>query len=187
MKKLILFLLAVITAISFCGCQKSVNKSETKNSNVFNYEEKAIEALTEMITNAADVESLGNIIQAVWGNSIYQKKDDTTDAYTLDANGNFNDDFNTSLSNFFASDTYSAQEEKISKSNEKIVSLMKELNNPPEEYKERYNDIKKLYLKCTELSSCVLGCSGSYNDFTEKFNTLDSETVQIYNEIKINF
>lgn len=187
MKKLILLFLMAVTAVSVCGCQMTKIKSETPKKETFNYEEKSKEALTEMISNAAESEKLGNYIKAIWGNSIWQRRDEMTDAYTLDANGNFNEDFNTSLSNFFASDTYSSQVEKINKSSQKIVSLMKELNDPPKEYKERYDDLKRLYLKCSEFSSFVISCSGSYNSFCEKFETLDSESVQIYDEIKINF
>ena len=91
----------------------------------------------KMLDGAAKAETAGNLIKSVWYNAIYEERDAETDKYTL-KNGKFVDDFNDALSNLFSDEEYQKNILAIQNNQDEVISLMKQLNNPPREYEEAY-------------------------------------------------
>lgn len=137
-----------------------------------------------MLSGAADAEETCNLIKSVWYNTIYEKRDSKTDKYTR--NGySFNDDFNDSLRALFADETFQEQITEIENNQDSVSRLMKELQNPPEEYREAYQAIKKLYDSYIELTNLAANPSGSLQTYSNNFNSADNETVQNYETMKL--
>ena len=65
------------------------------------------ELRTQAIRGGSIAETMCNLTKKVWYNTIYEEKDSGTDKYTrtFSGVGAFHDDFNTSLSNFYADDS----------------------------------------------------------------------------------
>lgn len=160
-----------------------VNQYQKKNA-VEKYEENLELASHSMLSGASEAEECGNLIKQVWYNAIYKEEDDSTDKYTKE-DGYFVSDFNDALGNLFLDTSF---ERKISsiKENQKTVSfLMKELKNPPEEHKDAYEAISKLYDAYLSLTNLATDPSGSLQTFSNNFNDADTETLNCYNAMKM--
>lgn len=101
-------------------------------------------ATYSMLIGASEAETCGNLIKQVWYNSIDEKRDDITDKYTR-PNGYFVSDFNDALGNLFSDTSFQSKISSIEDNQKTVNSLMKELKNPPEEYKDAYEAISELY------------------------------------------
>ena len=132
-----------------------------------------------MLVGAAEAEDAGNLIKSVWYNTIYEERDSETDKYTRDGYL-FYDDFNDSLANLFSDTEFKNQLLEIENSQEEVSSIMRELQNPPEEYQEAYIAIKELYDAYIELTEMALNPSGSLTTYSSNFNNADSEFVNCY-------
>ncbi len=68
-----------------------------------------------VLIGGSDAESLCNLTLRVWGNSIYEKKDNETDKFTRKDNGKgiFYDDFNDALLNLYLDDDTSKTRKSI--------------------------------------------------------------------------
>lgn len=73
----------------------------------------------------------------------------------------------------------------IGTTKETVNSLMKELKNPPEEYKYAYDSISKLYDAYISLTNLATDPSGSLKTYSQNFNDADSETLNCFNALKI--
>jgi len=157
-----------------------------KKQMTVNYKEKLSSISLLMIEGAANAENIGNLIHNVWYNTIYEKHDSQTDKYTLDSSGwKFNDDFNDSLSNLFNDNTYSEQIESLKNNQNSVVSMMKELTDPPKEYQEAYTVLKEYYDAYLEFTNLIINPTGSLSTFTNNFHNADSKVVNAYNSMKI--
>ena len=141
-------------------------------------------ATLTMLTGASDAETCGNLIKQVWYNSIYEKRDDTTDKYTR-PKGYFVSDFNDALGNLFLDTSFQSKISSIEENQKTVSSLMKELKNPPEEYKDAYEAISELYDAYISLTNLATDPSGSLQTFSTNFNEADSETLNCYNAMKL--
>lgn len=141
-------------------------------------------ATYSMLTGASEAETCGNLIKQVWYNSIYEKRDDTTDKYTR-PKGYFVSDFNDALGNLFSDTSFQSKIGSIEDNQKTVNSLMKELKNPPEEYKDAYEAISELYDAYISLTNLATDPSGSLQTFSTNFNNADSETLNCYNAMKL--
>lgn len=66
-----------------------------------------------------------------------------------------------------------------------VNSMMKKLKNPPEEYKDAYESISKMYDAYLSLTNLVTDPSGNYQTYSQNFNNADSETLNCYNALKV--
>jgi hypothetical protein len=142
-------------------------------------------ATLAMLNGASSAEDAGNLIKSVWYNTIYKKSDSTTDKYTKSNVWGFNNDFNDSLSALFADSSFKSTIEKINSNQDTVTNLMKELQNPPEEYTEAYSSIKEFYDAYLELTGLVTNPSGSLQTFSSDFNNAVSETAKCYKAMDI--
>ena len=141
-------------------------------------------ATYSMLTGASEAETCGNLIKQVWYNSIYEKRDDATDKYTR-PKGYFVSDFNDALGNLFSDTSFQSKISSIEDNQKTVNSLMKELKNPPEEYKDAYEAISELYDAYISLTNLATDPSGSLQTFSANFNEADTETLNCYNAMKL--
>lgn len=145
------------------------------------YSDNLKKASSLMLTGAASAEDAGGLIHDVWYNTIYEERDSSTDKYTKDAYGDFND----SLSVLFADSTFSSQISGIKSNQDSVAAIMKELANPPREYQEAYTAIMNYYDAYLELTNLAINPTGSLTSFTSDFNTADSAVSKCYNTMQM--
>lgn len=137
-----------------------------------------------MLSGASEAESAANLIKQVWSNAIYEKKDDTTDQYTR-PNGYFESDFNDALENLFSDSTFSSKVKGIEDNQETVNTLMKQLKNPPDEYKDAYDAISDLYDAYISLTNCATDPSGSLSTYSSTFSDADTSTLNAYKAMEL--
>ena len=95
-------------------------------------------------------------------------------------NHSFNEDFNTSLTALMSDDDFKKDIESIKDNQDLIYYIMKDLVNPPEEYKEAYEKLQDFYDSYLELTNLVISPTGSLSSYTSNFNEADSATSNAY-------
>lgn len=141
-------------------------------------------AAYSMLSGASDAETCGNLIKQVWYNAIYEKSDSKTDKYTK-PKGYYVSDFNDALQNLFSDSSFSSQIADINDNKDTVNSLMKKLKNPPEEYKDAYESLSKLYDAYISLTNLATDPTGSLQTYSQNFNDADNETLNCYNALKM--
>ena len=165
-------MIAVIAIVGF----KIISLNNEKKAYADNYKK----IVNLMLSGASNAESACGLIHDVWANTIYEEDDSKTDEYTKDSNGEFYDDFNTSLMMLMVSDNFTADIDDIKENQEQVQKLMKDMKNPPDEYKEAYDSLKNFYDAYTKLVGLATDPSGNLSSYTSNFNDADSETLNTY-------
>lgn len=177
-KKMIMIGGVVILAIIFLVLMMNMSK---KNQ----YEKVLSEAAVIMSEGVDKAEKNGDLIKEVWYNAIYEESDIITDKYTKPY-GYFVSDFNEALYNLFDDSVYQNDNSFLETNQEQMRDVMKKLENPPEEYRDAYQNIKECYNDYTMLTNIVLDPTGSYTTFSESYNSARDkakssiETVKMY-------
>ena len=184
MKKAIMAVaaLALIIAVAIIGINAHNNNKAKEAAEA--YENNLALASMAMITGGAEAEEAGNLIKAVWHNSIYEERDTKTDKYTR-PNGYFEKDFNTALSNLFSDSDFISTISSIESNQDFVAGYMKDLKNPPEGYEEAYSAVKDCYDTYLSFTNLVTSPSGSLQTFSSNFNDLDSDFVTKYNALQL--
>ena len=176
---------AIITAI---GVQTHKNNVAAKAAEAQKQSEEYGTNLNmaaySMLSGASDAETCGNLIKQVWYNAIYEKSDSKTDKYTK-PKGYYVSDFNDALQNLFSDSSFSSQIADINDNKDTVNSLMKKLKNPPEEYKDAYESLSKLYDVYISLTNLATDPTGSLQTYSQNFNDADNETLNCYNALKM--
>ena len=107
-----------------------------------------------------------------------------TDKYTK-PDGYYVSDFNDALQNLFSDSSFSGQIADINSNKDTVNSLMKQLKNPPEEYKDAYEALSKFYDAYISLTNLATDPTGSLQTFSQNFNDADNETLNCYNALKM--
>lgn len=141
-------------------------------------------AAYSILSGASDAETCGNLIKQVWYNAIYKESDSKTDKYTK-PDGYYVSDFNDALQNLFSDSSFSSQLADINDNKDTVNSLMKKLKNPPEDYKDAYDSLSKLYDAYISLTNLATDPTGSLQTYSQNFNDADSETLNCYNALKM--
>lgn len=162
--------------------QESVAEEEKQRRR--EYAEKLELVINNMLLGAADAESCCNLIRRVWSNAIYEKDDDETDKYTK-VNGCFVSDFNDALDNLYEDSDFQTQISDIEENQETVISIMKELQNPPEEYKTAYKSLVECYDAYLTFTNMAIYPDGSLNTFSDDFDDADTEFLHCYDTMKI--
>lgn len=102
-------------------------------------------------------------------------------------NGKFVEDFNNALSNLYADESFNKKISDISENRSEVMLLMKKLKNPPRKYNKLYSAIKELYEDYSKFTKFVIDSKGSYNSFSEGFNTYDNELAETYEKALLCF
>lgn len=192
-KKSIIIIATLAIAIIFItiiGIHVSKQKAEEEAARISEeYSDNFNLAVITMLTGAVKSESVCNLTKLVWYNAIFEKNDRRTDEFTVKMSMKYSDDifydFNDALNNLFADSEYISDIDKIESSQTLLIDLMKQLKNPPEEYQEAYQALQKLYDTYLELTNLAVNPTGSLQNYSNNFNTADSNFLKHYNAIKI--
>lgn len=182
----IVFALLAVGGVSIFGIKEYQKNKEAEEyaQRVEEYADNLELAAYTMLMGASDAETCGNLIKQVWYNSIYEKKDDSTDKYTR-PKGYFLSDFNEALGNLFVDSSFSSKISTIEDNQETVNGLMKKLKNPPDEYKDAYETLSELYDAYISLTNCATDPTGSLQTYSSTFNEADTSTLNAYNAMKL--
>jgi hypothetical protein len=175
----IIVVLLIVGGMTAFGITQNQKKKAAEE-----YSNNLESATIAMLTGSSEAETCGNLIKQVWYNSIYKEKDDNTDKYTR-PNGYFVSDFNDALSNLFVDTSFCSKISSIEDNQETVNELMKELKNPPDEYKDAYDALTELYNAYISLTNCATDPSGSLQTYSSTFNDADTNTANCYNAMKL--
>lgn len=136
-------------------------------------------AVDTMLSGAADSENCCNLIVQVWNNAIWEREDSATDQYTR-PDGHFVTDFNEALNNLFADSDFYMQINNIVENQDAVNSLISQLKNPPEEYKEAYKALSECYDAYRTFTNMTINPTGSLKSFSADFDAADTEFMHCY-------
>ena len=159
------------------AAEKAAEEAETYKSNLMMIS-------LYMLSGGSTAETAGNLVKAVWYNSIYEEKDSSTDKYTR-PNGYFVDDFNVALGNLFSDSSFKSTINDIRENQDNVAGYMKDMRNPPEGYEEAYDALKECYDAYVSFTNLVINPTGSLQTFSTNFNDADSEFVNKYNVLEL--
>lgn len=148
------------------------------------YSEKLQLVIGNMLSGAADAEDCCNLIRRVWSNAIYERDNDETDKYTK-VKGSFVTDFNDALDNLYGDLDFQTKISDIKENQETVISIMKELQNPQEEYKTAYKFLVQCYDAYLTFTNMAINPNGSLNTFSDDFDDADTEFLHCYDTMKI--
>lgn len=172
----------IIAIISIVVCILGI--SINKNFKEYVYHSNLSSAAYTMHDGAAEAKRAGNLIMSVWYNAIHKEKDEETDKFTM-VNGVFVDDFNDALGALYSDADFRKKLSEIQDNQEQVIGFIKRLKNPPKEYEEAYGIMQDYYDNYFKLTNMVVHPKGSYNSFSEDFNTYDTKTVNAYDKMRI--
>lgn len=143
----------------------------------------------KMIAGSAIAEDACNLTRSVWNNTIFEKYDSSTNKYTRKNNGTggFYDDFNDAISALYADSDFSAKISSIEVNQTEVAETMKTLTNPPEEYAEEYEALKKFYDAYLDLTNLATNPTGNLQTYSSNFSDADSNALNCYNKVKLYF
>jgi len=172
-KKLITGIIAAVVVIivaiaGFFAMQSSKAANERAN-----YISNLNSVYLSMVSGGTKAEDICNLTKSVWYNTIFEKYDSKTDKYTRAAHG-FYSDFNVSLSVLFSDEDIVAKIDDIKENKTLVDSLMKDLQNPPEDLKNVYDLALEAYDSYTSLTDLAVSPSGSLKSYADEFSESDS-------------
>ncbi|MBR1930805.1 MAG: hypothetical protein IJ833_04925 [Lachnospiraceae bacterium] len=173
---ILLVLAMIMLAISSHTTPLRKNRSATQ---------RLTELTNAILDSCCQVEDCGNMIIAVWNNSIYNKEAANTDMYTREDNGTgaFYEDFNDALDNLFLDPEFAGQIDAIRLQQQNIIALMREMNDLQENNQEVYDDLKNYYECYMQFADMVVHPTGSLSSFSSDFDEADENTVRYYRNI----
>ena len=178
---IIAIVVCVIAGVSYkIYSDKMAEKEYQKTYNDYITNLEKVQAL--MLSGGGEAESLCNLTLKVWGNAIYEEKDNETDKYTR-PDGYFVSDFNTALMNLFSdSDTYETISD-IENNQSTVKNLIKKLQNPPEGLEKCYDTVSDLYEAYKTLTDLAVDPSGNYTGFSENKGSAVSDFMLAYEKL----
>ncbi len=179
-KKKIVIISAIVAVLVIIGIFIGISAT---NKIAGQYKADFSKATELMLEGAADSEKACNLIQNVWSNSIYQKSDEVTDKYTK-TNGNFNDDFNDSLSALFSDNEFNSDVNGIISNRNSVNAIMGKLLNPPEKYEDAYEELEELYESYLKFCDLAISAKGSLKSFGEDFAEASTDFSHDYQIIQ---
>ena len=135
-----------------------------------------------MLSGGSDAESLCNLTLRVWGNAIYEDKDNETDKYTR-PNGYFVSDFNEALGNLYADSATKDTIDDIENNQASVKELIKKLQNPSEGLDKCYDTVSDLYEAYKTLTDLAINPSGNYSGFSTKKSDAVSKFMSSYEKM----
>ncbi len=185
-KKTIIYAAVVIILLS-AGCLGVLKYIDLRHEEEMKtkYNEQLSHLVPDMLLGAYYAEDACSLFHDVWYNAIHEKKDSRTDKYTLNFFDVFHDDFNTALMNLRLSDEFMIKITQIKSYQQSAEKIMRELQNPPEEFKNAYPILLNLYEAFIELTNLAINPQGSLMSYTASCNNASSSFMKYYNMIKL--
>lgn len=185
---ILLFLMALLT-LAGCGGKKTAE-----------YRTELQSVTDKMYENASVAEGILNQYANVWSYSIKSRsaipvadmsaqtgleQEVVREYFKINNAGNISSDFSTNihaLNNYYDA---SGELSKIKTASDEIKSKITELNDPPEGYKEVYNEVLDLYNLSEEYVGMALNPDGSLQSFNDSRNQLTNDIVSKYKRIEV--
>lgn len=175
-------------AESYLASYESLNKmveeasraEEAAKKKGEDYQEDYNNLVYLMYDDAAQTETMCNLIIDVWHNAIYEVSDSETDKYTK-VRGRFVSDFNDALANLYSDDDFSEQLNALIENQQWTREEMKNMTTPPEGFDKAYNALEEVYRTYLSFTNLVIYLDGSYNSFSDDFGKLDKDFVASMN------
>lgn len=182
-------IIAIIIAVIICvggGVGYKIysdNKAEQLYKESYNeYIDNLGQVQILMLSGGSEAESLCNLTLRVWGNAIYEDKDDETDKYTR-PNGYFVSDFNEALANLYVDSKTRDSIENIEDNQASVKELIKKLQNPPDGLDKCYDTVSDLYEAYKSLTDLAINPSGNYSGFSTKKSDAVSDFMLAYEKL----
>lgn len=170
-----LIALVVIAAAIFFIVKTNQAKSRA------DYIEHLNQTKIAILNGAADAESLGNLISAVWHDAIFEDYDSKTVKYVKE-NGSYLD-FNVAIKNLFADETTKDAISKMKENQSVVEAYIKDLQNPPKDLVSCYETLDDLYSAYLDLTNLVISPTGSLKTFNEDFRKSDTDVITNYDKL----
>lgn len=180
---MIVIIVAVVSVLAVNKHKADVAKAEAERIRT-EYITNLETACTRMLSGAVVAESVCNLTKSVWYNTIYEERDVETDKYTRTIIGEFNDDFNDSLRALFADKDTVANIDKVEENRESVAEVMRDLENPTEEFKSCHETLEAMYDEYFTLTDLAISPSGSLKTFSEEFSSSDSGFIKYYDKLQ---
>lgn len=136
------------------------------------------------LQGAAKAETACNLTKQVWYDTIYEKFDVDTVEYTK-TDGEFNEDFNTSLQRLYASADMIQSVEEIKANQESVDEIYKLLLNPNSEFEKCFDEVEALYSVYRQLTNLAISPSGSLKTYSEDFGDYDDSFMEHYEKLNL--
>ncbi len=175
-RKVIISILVMIIVICSCGYAyiSYLNSQYIQNSK---------ELSSKMLISASAAKSVCDLVIEVWYNSIFKKYSIDTDKYTM-TNGEFNDDFNTSLYKLFISSEFESEINTLKKSRDEIDSLFLRLKHPYKRNEKVFDTLNELYSAYSSLVDLAISPSGTLTTYTANVNDDYKKYLENTNKLK---
>lgn len=141
-------------------------------------------AVYGMYDGAAAADEACVMIHNIWRNTIYETSDPETDPYTM-SGGAFNDDFNTSIEAYFASEDYGNLKSRILDGQSVIKGYMKDLQDHPAECSDSYAEIKDYYDAYNAFIDCAIYPEGNLREYGDSFEDARSDFMTEYESVSL--
>lgn len=177
---IILIITAVCATLYSMTIQKEKAEKQYKDS--FNaYVDSLVDAEASMLYGESVSAKLCDMVSNVWNDAIYKNYRDSTYAYTHPDDKYV--DFNTALYNLYADTSTSEKVKDITTNKDRVDIIMRQLQNPTEEFKACYNTITELYVEYSSITGMSIKLSGSFTSYNNDINTTRSAFMDAYNKL----
>lgn len=194
-KKLLLFIIAVVVIIISAFAVNQYHAKKVKAE----YIEKLQLAQADMLSGGIVAERVCNLTRKVWYNTIFEKNDKETDAYTINNKksnkvltnsrsafsnkSNFNEDFNDSLSALYSDSNIMASVNELKEHQEKIAALMAELQKPPKGLEACYDTVESMHDSYFGLVNLAISPKGTLETYSNDLSTYDNDFMKYYHKL----
>ena len=183
-KKFLIYATVVVCVIVAVVVGLTVKKANDTKKAANEYIDNLTAVRRIMLTGAVDAEKLCGLTHDVWYNTIYEKYDFDTDPYTKDDNGSYHDDFNDSLSALYSDQSTKDAISDIKSNRDSVDELMKQLQNPTDEFSACYATVDALYDAYCGLTNLATSPTGSLTSYTESYRTYDDDFLKYYKKLE---
>lgn len=136
-----------------------------------------------MIMGAIDAEKVCILTHDVWYNTIHKEYSSDTAPYTRDENGSYHDDFNDSISALYADEEIKSTVSGIKSNRDSVDELMKQLQNPTDEFSACYATLDSMYDAYCGLTNLAASPTGSLSSYTETYRSFDGDFARYYEKL----
>lgn len=174
--------LAIIIAVIVSGQTKAQKAAETRAAYISDLKDVRI----EMLAGAAAAETQCNLTVSVWRNCINKESDVKTDKYTRENTyGSFYSDFNDALLNLYKDESTLDAVLKIEVNQDKVAEIIKRLQNPPDDMRDCYDTMDKMYDAYQGLTGLAVSPTGSLTSYSSDFHNYDETFMLLYNKMEL--
>ena len=183
-KKILTFAGAAVALIAIIVLIFFANKSQNLQKQKEEFLSNAATILDDGLSGAVECETVCNLVKKVWSNTIYEESDEETDLYTKNSSGDFNNDFNTSLTLLFGSDDYTNSVALIKSYEQTLRESLSQMKVSTEDLQKCYDAAENLCKAYYDFTGLASSPTGSLNTFSESFSSIDSEIMSYYKDLK---